>query len=99
MPNCVFTQVLFYRKKDIFELHQLVMHINADLKKADDCLTKTWYLKFITKLDHKIAKRVEGLPTELRKNLIHCASNVISIQVCLVLIIIKFIIFRELITH
>ncbi|XP_046671246.1 uncharacterized protein LOC124361246 [Homalodisca vitripennis] len=67
-----------YRDKDVFELDQLMSLINADLKKSEDYLSKTWYLKLMINFNRRI---LDGVPKKLQQHLIRCASNVIAIQV------------------
>lgn len=71
--------LMFHRNRDaFFDLNSLQSLVLAELKKSEDFLTRTWYLKLMINLPRKV---LDGVPVKMQKHLIHCASNVIAIQV------------------
>lgn len=68
-----------YRSKDLgFELDYLMSLIKLDLKKSEDFLSKTWYLKLMITVPRRA---FEGVPSKLQKYLFRCSSSAISIQI------------------
>ncbi|XP_054272810.1 uncharacterized protein LOC128993077 [Macrosteles quadrilineatus] len=68
-----------FRKDDYFhKLEELNILMLLELKKSEDFLSKTWYLKLMVTLPRKV---LEGVPKRLQPNIISCASNIISLQI------------------